>query len=83
MLKVGDKVKNKDGRAGVIQEITGKIYFVNYGSYAEPEHLRNLKKYRLPTDKEVWESAKRENFELRLAQLEVKQFCRILAGIYD
>lgn len=56
-FKVGDKVKNKYGEIGEIQEVLNTACFVNYGDFAEFEYFIDLEKLpikkKLPVSEEL------------------------------
>lgn len=82
-FKVGQKVVNKIGIKGTVQEVLKNGCFVNYGDYADFEYFADLKKFKLPTARKVWQEAEQEQRELKLTQEKVNIFCELLVGKYE
>lgn len=80
-FKVGDKVKNKNGNSGKIQEVLRNACFVNYGTFADFEYFADLKKIKLPTQKQVWKEAEKEKQEQKIIINMTDTFCKYLEKI--
>lgn len=80
-FKVGDRVKNKIGEIGKVQEVLTRSYFVNYGDYAQQEFeidLEIAKPVKLPSAKKVWKDTEREQKEQEQVIKMVDLFCEYL-----
>ncbi|MBO7527407.1 MAG: hypothetical protein J6T74_05855 [Clostridia bacterium] len=83
-FKIGDRVKNKIGEVGKVQEVLTHSYFVNYGDYAQQEFeidLEIAKSVKLPTKKKVWQEAEKEKEAEIQAQQMVNSLCEYLSRI--
>lgn len=80
-FKVGDKVINRIGFVGKVQEVLQHGCFVNYGYFADYEFNCDLRKPKKITFAQANKDAEKEKKAEIKAQELVKEFCERLGGI--
>lgn len=81
-FKVKDKVVNRLGFKGTVQEVFKNGCFVNYGDYADFEYFADLiRPKRLPTLEQADKSAKQEKEAEIMAQNFTKLYCEYLGKL--
>ena len=80
-FKVGDKVVNRLGFKGTVQEVMIHGCIVNYGDYAEYEYHCDLQKPKKITFAQANKEAEKEKKAEIKAQELVKEFCSKLAKV--